>query len=231
MRAFLIASVAAFAISPVSAQQAAAPAAPAAQPAAPPAPMTFFVTSVGLDAGNLGGLVGADKQCQALAAKAGAGGKTWRAYLSTDPAPGKPAVNARDRIGKGPWHNAKGVLVARDVAHLHGDTLELAHEGNVIARMTALSETGGPINAVGDTPNWHDILTGSKYDGRSYSDGQDHTCKNWTSNNEGTAQLGHHDRNSGRNISWVSAHPSRGCSKDQLQASGGGGLFYCFATN
>lgn len=224
MRALLIASVAALAMTPAVAQQAAAP-------AAPQAPMTFFVTSAGLDAGNLGGLEGADKHCQALAAKAGAGAKTWRAYLSTDAAPGKPAVNARERIGKGPWHNAKGVLIARDVAHLHGDTHELALEGNVIARMTALSETGGPINAVGDTPNWHDILTGSKYDGRSFNDGQDHTCKNWTSNNEGTAQLGHHDRNSGRNISWNSAHPSRGCSKDQLQASGGGGLFYCFAAD
>lgn len=208
-----------------------APAAPAqqgqAQGAKPKAPMTFFVTSVGLGKGaNLGGLEGADAHCQALASKAGSTSKTWRAYLSTQ---GDKAVNARDRIGKGPWHNANGQLIARDLEHLHGDTLELARIGIPLYRTTALSETGQPIKGVGDQPNEHDILTGSQPDGRAFPAGDDRTCKNWTSDGEGAAQVGHHDRTGGPNISWNSVHPSRGCSQEALRGSGGAGLFYCFS--
>ena len=200
----------------------------AAQQKQPPAPMTFFVTSVGGGTGaNLGGLAGADAHCQKLAAAAGAGSRTWRAYLSASAADGKPAVSARDRIGAGPWHNQKGAMVARDVGHLHGDTIELARTGNLITKANALTEKGGPVNGVGDNPNTHDVLTGSQPDGRAYTDSADHTCKNWTSNGEGTAQLGHSDRNGG-GVSWNSAHPSRGCSQENLVATGGAGLFYCF---
>ena len=193
-----------------------------------PPPMNFFVTSVGLgDGANLGGLDGADKHCQALAQAAGAGSKTWRAYLSTQ---GPNAINARDRIGEGPWHNAAGMQVAADLAHLQGDTLELARKGNVINKRSAVDERGEPVNGVGDTPNRHDILTGSQLDGTAYTDGADHTCKNWTSSSpDDSAQIGHHDRNSGGNISWNSAHPTRGCSQENLRSSGGDGLFYCFA--
>lgn len=192
-------------------------------------PMSFFVTSVGLGKGaNLGGLAGADAHCQKLAEAAGQGSRTWRAYLSTQ---GPDAVNARDRIGKGPWHNAKGQSVARDLEHLHGDTLELARLGNTLTRVTALSEKGEPIKGAGETPNQHDILTGTQPDGRAYTDGADHTCKNWTSDGEGIAQVGHHDRAGGPNISWNSVHPSRGCSQESLVATGGAGLFYCFAAN
>ena len=201
-----------------------------APPATPPAkqPMSFFVTSVGIGNGaNLGGLAGADAHCLKLAAAAGAGDRTWRAYLSEQAVEGKPAVNARDRIGKGPWHNAKGTMIARDQAHLHGDTVELAQLGNLITKNNAITEKGDLVNGVGSTPNTHDVLTGSKPDGRAYSDGADHTCKNWTSNGEGIAQLGHHDRNGG-GISWNSVHPSRGCSQENLVATGGAGLFYCF---
>jgi hypothetical protein len=191
--------------------------------------MTFFVTSTGAGNGaNLGGLTGADAHCQKLAAAAGAGNMTWRAYLSTSAAEGKPAVNARDRIGKGPWHNARGTVVARDIAHLHGDTLELARAGNLITKNNAVTEKGDLVNGVGDKPNMHDILTGSQADGRAFTDAADHTCGNWSSNGEGTAQLGHHDRNGG-GISWNSAHPSRGCSQENLVGTGGAGLFYCFA--
>ncbi len=194
-----------------------------------PAPMTFFITSVGTGNGaNLGGLAGADAHCQKLAAAAGAGGKTWRAYLSAQAADGKPAVNARDRIGQGPWHNAKGTLVARDIAHLHGDTIDLARLGNVITKNNGLNEKGELVNGVGDKPNMHDILTGTQPDGRAYTDSADHTCKNWTSEGEGSAQVGHHDRNGG-GISWNSTHPSRGCSQANLVGTGGAGLFYCFA--
>jgi hypothetical protein len=201
----------------------------AAQQKQPPAPMTFFVTSVGGGSGaNLGGLAGADAHCQKLAAAAGAGNRTWRAYLSASAAEGKPAVNARDRIGAGPWHNQRGAMVARDVAQLHGDTIELARTGNLITKANALTEKGGLVNGVGDTPNTHDVLTGSQPDGRAFTDGADHTCKNWTSNGEGTAQLGHSDRNGG-GISWNAAHPSRGCSQENLVATGGAGLFYCFS--
>jgi hypothetical protein len=204
--------------------------APAQQPANQQRqPMTFFITSVGVGNGaNLGGLAGADAQCQKLAAAAGAGNQTWRAYLSTSAADGKPAVNARDRIGNGPWYNAKGTMVARDLAQLHGDTLDLARTGNLITKANALTEKSEMVNGVGDKPNTHDILTGSQPDGRAYTDGADHTCKNWTSNGDGTAQLGHSDRNGG-GVSWNSAHPSRGCSQENLVATGGNGLFYCFA--
>jgi len=202
-----------------------------AQQKQPPAPMTFFVTSVGAGNGaNLGGLGGADAHCQKLAAAAGAGDRTWRAYLSTAAADGKPAVNARDRIGSGPWHNAKGAMVARNLSNLHGDTLDEARTGNLITKNNALTEKGDRVNGVGDTPNTHDILTGSQPDGRAYTDAADHTCKNWTSNGEGAAQLGHSDRNGG-GISWNSTHPSRGCSQENLVATGGAGLFYCFAGN
>lgn len=193
------------------------------------APMTFFITSVGSGNGaNLGGLAGADAHCQKLAAAAGAGDRTWHAYLSASAADGKPAVNARDRIGNGPWHNARGTMVARDLAHLHGDTVDLARTGNLVTKANALTEKGEPVNGVGDKPNTHDILTGSQPDGRAYTDNADHTCRNWTSNGEGTAQLGHHDRNGG-GVSWNAAHPSRGCSQENLVATGGNGLFYCFA--
>ncbi len=195
-----------------------------------PAPMSFFLTSVGMGNGaNLGGLSGADAHCQKLAEAAGSTNKTWKAYLSTSAANGKPAVNARDRIGAGPWHNAKGAAVARDIAHLQGDTLELANLGNLVTKNNAITEKGDPVNAVGAQPLMHDILTGSMYDGRAFTDGADHTCKNWTSGGEGTAQVGHHDRNGG-GISWISAHPSRGCSQENLVATGGAGLFYCFAS-
>jgi hypothetical protein len=202
-----------------------------APPATAPAkaPMTFFITSTGMGSGaNLGGLAGADAHCQKLAAAAGAGDKTWRAYLSTQAADGKAAVNARDRIGKGPWHNARGTMIARDLAHLHGDSLEAAQLGNLITKNNAITEKSELVNGVGDKPNTHDILTGSKPDGRAYSDTADHTCKNWTSSAEGTAQVGHHDRNGG-GISWNSVHASRGCSQENLVATGGAGLFFCFA--
>ena len=198
------------------------------QAAAPKQPMTFFVTSVGPGNGaNLGGLAGADRHCQQLAAAAGAGNRTWHAYLSTQ---GEGAVNARDRIGQGPWYNAKGGRVAQGLADLHGDTLDLARLGNTLTKATALTEKGEPVKGVGDSPNQHDILTGSQPDGRAYTDSADHTCKNWTSNGEGIAQLGHHDRTGGPNTSWNSVHPSRGCSQENLVSTGGAGLLYCFAT-
>jgi hypothetical protein len=204
----------------------------AQQPKAPPQPMTFFVTSVGMGNGaNLGGLAGADKHCQALAAAVGAGIRTWRAYLSTSAVGGSPAVNARDRIGQGPWHNAKGGRIAQNLADLHGDTLELARMGNTLTRVTALTEKGEPVKGAGDKPNEHDILTGSQTDGRAFTDAADHTCKNWTSNGEGSAQVGHHDRTGGPGTSWNAVHASRGCSKENLVSTGGAGLFYCFAGN
>jgi hypothetical protein len=188
--------------------------------------MTFFITSVGSGKGaDLGGVVGADKLCQALAQAVGAGNRTWRAYLSTDGSDGKPAVNARDRIGKGPWQNAKGVVIGKNLDELHGN--------NNISRETALSEKGERINARGDTPNMHDILTGSQPDGRAFTGNEDRTCRNWTSSGDGAAMVGHHDRMGLRDDesskSWNSSHPSRGCSQDALRSSGGNGLFYCFA--
>jgi hypothetical protein len=211
------------------------PAQPPAQPPAaapPPQPMSFFVTSAGPGKGaDLGGIAGADRHCQSLAQAAGAGSKTWHAYLSASAANGQPAVNARDRIGAGPWYNAKGARVAQSVADLHGDTLEMARRGNNMTKVTALNERGETINGVGDTPNRHDMLTGSQLDGTAFTDGADHTCQNWTSGASGTAQLGHHDRTGGGNISWNSTHPSRGCSQENLVSTGGAGLFYCFAIN
>lgn len=211
--------------------QTAAPA-PQGQTAAPApqaktAPMTFFITSVGLGkGGNLGGLAGADAHCQALATAAGAGDRQWRAYLSTQ---GPNAVHARDRIGKGPWVNVKGQSVGRDLEHLHGDTLELARLGNTLTRVTGLTEKGEPVKGAGESPNQHDILTGTQPDGRAYPEGQDRTCNNWTSEDAGSAQVGHHDRAGGPNVSWNSVHPSKGCSQQSLVATGGAGLFYCFA--
>lgn len=198
----------------------------------PQAPISFFVTSTGVGKGaDLGGLEGADKHCQSLANAIGST-KTWRAYLSAQAQNGQPAVNARDRIGQGPWYNARGVVVAKDVAHLHGDTLDGARLGNNLSRTTALTEKNEPVKGAGDTPNQHDILTGSQTDGRAFSDGNDHTCKNYTSSAaDGSAQVGHFDRTGGGNTSWNSAHPSRGCGQENLVATGGAGLFYCFATN
>jgi len=198
-------------------------------PKGPAQPMSFFITSVGAGKGaNLGGLKGGDQHCQMLAQAAGAGDRNWVAYLSTQ---GPGAVNARDRIGKGPWYNAKGALIAQDVAQLHGDTLDAARLGNGLHKANALNEKGGPNKGVGDTPNEHDILTGSQPDGRAYTDAADHTCANWTSEAaEGVAQLGHFDRNGGGNTSWNSTHPSRGCSQANLVSTGGAGLLYCFAT-
>jgi len=189
--------------------------------------MSFFITSAGSGKGaDFGGLAGADKHCQTLAAAAGAGGKTWHAYLSTQ---GAGAVNARDRIGKGPWINAKGVVVATDVENLHA--------ANNINKQTALTEAGAVVNGGGDTPNMHDMLTGSQPDGTAFAGAQDQTCGNWTkSGTEGAAMLGHHDRMGTSDDppakSWNSSHASRGgCSQDALKGTGGAGLFYCFAAN
>ena len=205
---------AAFCVAPLQAQQ---------------ANLGFFVTSEGPGkGGDLGGLAGADAHCQKLAASVGAGGKTWRAYLSTQ---GDGAINARDRIGKGPWLNAKGVAIAKDVADLHGT--------NNLTKQTALSEKGDVINGRGDTPNRHDVLTGSQPDGTSFPAGQDMTCGNWTSSTQGAAMVGHHDRIGLRDDepskSWNASHPSRGagggCTQTDLKGTGGDGLLYCFAQN
>ena len=192
-----------------------------------PANMSFFITSEGPGNGaNLGGLAGADRHCQELAAAVGAGSKTWHAYLSTKASQGQPAVNARDRIGSGPWHNAKGMLVARNVADLHSDSANLT-------KQTILTQRGDTVNGRGDQPNKHDILTGSQMDGTTSSSADDTTCRNWTSNGEGSALVGHHDRTGGgaNPTSWNSAHGSRGCSQENLRGTGGDGLFYCFAIN
>jgi hypothetical protein len=211
-------AIAAFAAQPASAQSAA---------------MTFFVTSNGPGNGaNLGGLVGADAHCQALARTAGAGDKTWHAYLSTQAADGQTAENARDRIGKGPWQNAKGVVIAKDVADLHSPN-------NNLTKQTDLSEKGDVNNGVGDAPNRHDVLTGSQPDGTAFAPGTDRTCNNWTSNTQGSAMVGHSDRKGLRDDdaskSWNSSHPSRGpdggCSQADLKTTGGDGLLYCFAVN
>ena len=194
--------------------------------------MSFFITSVGSGKGaDLGGLAGADRHCQTLAQAAGAGAKTWRAYLSAGAMGGAAAVNARDRIGKGPWQNAKGVVIAKDVGDLHGDPN--------INKQTALTEKGEMVNASGDTPNMHDILTGSQPDGSAFAGDKDMTCKNWTSSGEGAAMVGHHNRQGLTDTpaakSWNSSHPSRGpgggCSQTDLVSTGGAGLFYCFAAN
>ena len=194
-----------------------------------PPPMGFFITSKGPgDGANLGGLAGADAHCQKLATAANAGQRSWHAYLSTQAADGKPAVNARDRIGKGPWYNAKGTLIAQNVADLHGD---VDRDRNQINKDAALDETGAVVNGRGDTPNRHDILTGSNSLGMAWPAGEDRSCRNWTSNGEGSATVGHHDRNGGGNTSWNQAHQSRGCSQPNLVATGGDGLFYCFAAD
>ena len=195
--------------------------------------MTFFITSTPIgNGGNLGGLAGADNQCQTLAQAAGAGApKVWRAYLSTQAADGKPAVNARDRIGTGPWTNAKGDVVAKDVADLHGP--------NALTKQSALNEKGEVINGRGDQPNRHDILTGSQPDGTAFAAGDDKTCKNWTSSTQGSAVVGHSDRiclrDDDASKSWNSSHGSRGpeggCSQADLRSTGGDGLLYCFASN
>jgi len=198
--------------------------------AAQQANMSFFVTSVGLGkGGDLGGLAGADRHCQTLAQSAGAGNKTWRAYLSTQ---GDGAVNARDRIGKGPWQNIKGVVVATSVEDLHSANNKLSKENN-------LSEKGEIIPGGGDRPNKHDILTGSTADGRAFPPDKDMTCKNYTSSTQGSVMLGHNDRrgldDSEAAKSWNSSHPSRGpdggCSQNDLKSTGGDGLLYCFAVN
>ena len=201
-----------------------------AQPpaAGPPPPMSFFITSVGMDGGNLGGLAGADAHCQSLAAAAGRGSATWHAYMSTQ---GPGAVNARDRIGNGPWYNAKGAKVGDSVAQIHGDTVEAGRLGVAMGKQFSLTEKGEVVNGFGDMPNKHDMLTGSMPDGRAYPAGMDKTCSNWTSNDKGQAQLGHSDKQGGGNGSWNSAHGSAGCSAPALVRSGGAGLFYCFAVN
>jgi hypothetical protein len=205
----------------------------AQQPAAPQQPMSFFVTSAGKgDGANLGGLAGADAHCQALAAAAGAGNRTWHAYLSASASGNQPAVHARDRIGNGPWYNARGARIAQNVADLHGDTVEQARLGNNLSRTTALTEKNEAVPGAGQQPNEHDILTGSMTDGRGFTDGADHTCSNWTSNaTTGSAQVGHFDRTGGGNTSWNSAHGSRGCSQANLVSTGGAGRLYCFAVN
>ncbi len=187
--------------------------------------MTFFIASAGPgDGANLGGLAGADRHCATLAASVNASARTWRAYLSAKAANGQPAINARERIGTGPFINAAGATVAKDLAELHAETNGLGKEGS-------LNEKGAKVNGRGDTPNMHDILTGSMPDGTLASDTLDTTCTNWTSNSStGSAFVGHHDKQGGgvRPTSWNSAHPSRGCGQANLQATGGNGLFYCF---
>ena len=215
---FALAAISALASAPAQAQS---------------ADTSFFLTSNGIgNGGNLGGLAGADNHCQTLAQAAGAGAKTWRAYLSTQAADGAPAVNARDRIGKGPWKNSKGVVVAKDVAELHSAS-------NNLTKQTALSEKGDVISGAGDTPNRHDVLTGSQADGTAFAAGEDRTCKNWTSSTQGAAMVGHFDRKGLRDDepskSWNTSHPSRGpdggCSQADLKSTGGDGLMYCFAAN
>jgi hypothetical protein len=225
-------------------QQPAQPGAPAQQGAGqgrqggggrggPAGPASFFITSVGKgDGANYGGLAGADAYCAQMAQGGNIPtpqGRTWRAYLSATAAAGQPAVNARDRIGAGPWYNARGQLIANNVADLHGD---VQRDRNSINKQTALNEKGAPVNGVGDMPNQHDIVTGSDSHGRAVAGTTDSTCSNYTSNAEtGSVMVGHHDRTGGGNTSWNSAHGSRGCSQGNLVATGGAGLLYCFAAN
>lgn len=186
--------------------------------------LSFFITSAGSGNGAaLGGLEGADQLCQSLADAAGSRGMQWRAYLSTIAKDGKPAVNARDRIGSGPWHNAKGVKVAENVADLHSDNNKLSKENSI-------TEKGAVVNGRGDTPNMHDIITGSNLDGTAYTAAGYGNCDNWTTSDSGSVRVGHHDRQGGGEnpTSWNSAHGSRGCSQSNLRGSGGNGLFYCF---
>jgi hypothetical protein len=232
---------------------------PAQQSAVQQHPMTFFVTSVGMSKGaDLGGLAGADAHCQAPATATGAGNHAWHAYLSTQARGNQPALNARDRIGQGPWYNAKGEQIAKDLSHLHGDTLEQARLGNNLNKLTALTEKGDIVPGLNDNPdpkdrtwayasqhpnsNRHEMLTGSQPGGRAFTDSNDHTCGNWTSSADGNgqpvrtntgpaAQIGLSDKNGGGNGSWNSSHPTRGCSQEDLAFSHGAGLFYCFAIN
>ena len=216
-------------------------------PPAPAQPMSFFITSAPKgDGANYGGLAGADAYCQQLATAAGRGAAKWVAYLSTQ---GPGAVNARDRIGNGPWYNARGAMIAANQDELHGDTIERARLGNRINKNNAITEKMERVNGVGDMPNEHDILTGSTPDGRAYTDAADHTCSNWTSNANveapargaappatppppgPSAQLGHSDKTGGANGSWNSTHGSRGCSQPNLVSTGGAGRLYCFAVN
>ncbi len=203
-------------------------------------PMGFFITSVGSGKGaDLGGVAGADAHCQRLASAAGGSGKTWRAYLSVPGAnptaatatasasPGTPAVHARDRVGAGPWYGAKGALIARDVTHLHN--------GNNLGKESALDERGNPVNGRSETPNEHDILTGSRADGTAFAPHTDTTCKAWTSSTDGSAIVGHHDRTGPTSENWAKSwnfsHQSAGCSQEALVRTGGSGRFYCFASN
>ena len=190
--------------------------------------MSFFVTSAGPGrGGDLGGLGGADRQCQVLATAAGAANRNWRAYLSQQPTPNMPGINARDRIGKGPWMNAKGVVIATDVANLH--------TANNLGKQTSLTEAGMVVNGRGDTPNLHDILTGSQPDGTVIAGDVNSTCGNWTQSADGAAMAGHSDRTGTDDTvtarSWNSSHLTRGCSADALKTTGGAGLFYCFAAD
>ena len=190
--------------------------------------LSFFVTSASPGkGGDLGGLAGADQHCQSLATAAGAGNRTWRAYLSAQPVAGQAGVNARDRIGKGPWLNAKGVVIASDIDQLHGT--------NNLSKQSAVTETGAVINGRGDTPNLHDVLTGSQPNGTYIAGDANSTCGNWSMSSGGAAMVGHHDKTgldeSVPAKSWNSSHQSRGCSADQLKSTGGGGLFYCFAAD
>jgi hypothetical protein len=224
-----LASLVAFAQAPA----AQAPAGGQGRGGGPAGPASFFITSVGKgDGANYGGLAGADAYCAQMATAGNVptpAGRTWRAYLSTTAANGQPSVNARDRIGAGPWFNARGALIANNVADLHGD---VQRDRNQINKLNALTEKQTPVNGVGDMPNTHDILTGSDSLGRAVAGANDSTCGNYTSNADtGSVMLGHHDRTGGGNTSWNSAHGSRGCSQPNLVATGGAGLLYCFAAN
>jgi len=192
--------------------------------------MSFFVTSVGIGkGGDLGGLAGADGHCLALATAAavGADKRVWRAYLSTPATRSAPTQHARERIGYGPWQNAKGVVIAKSIEELHGN--------NNLNKKTALNEKGEMVNGATDSPNMHDILTGSQSDGTAFQGAADRTCGNWTSSGAGAAMVGHHDRTGLRDDapskSWNSSHPTKGCSEEALVSTGGAGLFYCFAVN
>ena len=237
IRIFAALALSALASTPAFAQGGGAPPAPGGQgagrgPAAPPQPMSFFITSAPKgDGANYGGLAGADAYCTQLATAAGRGGVTWHAYLSQSAKDGMPAINARDRIGAGPWYNANGQMIARDLATLHGDTIDQARIGNALGKQVSLNEKKERVNGVGDMPNQHDILTGSRPDGTAFPDAMDHTCNNWTSNGAGSAQVGHSDRVGNGNQSWNSSHGTTGCSQRDLVGWGGVGLFYCFAVN
>jgi hypothetical protein len=195
----------------------------------PQEPMGFFVTSTPPGSGNLGGLEGADQICQNLATAAGAGDRTWRAYLSTQATDDAPAINARDRIGSGPWYNAEGVLIAANNYDLHGD---FERDRNYLFKDTALDEMGNVMNGRGDDPNQHDMLTGSDSHGLAFAPDEDRTCMNWTSDSpDATGFVGHHDRSGGGSTSWNSVHATRGCDTEGLIRTGGAGRFYCFAAD